>query len=721
MPWQTRLWARGSLALQKNISIRRNAQKLAKSGQIVKALAAYEPLLNSGEVDPYDHLYVGDLHERIGNRDDAVAHYEAAIRAYNKLGFHRNGVALCRKIIRLKPDHDVVYRLMGDLYVGEELYSDGLAAYLCFLERTPADRRSSEDFRETLAAAAAIAPRSADMALKLAGILEDLDRPDEAAELLVRASETARAAGAQKLAADLRARADDMDPGAALRVGVGAGAAERDQGDGAPAPSGAAVLPVAPQTDAVIALSAEEEGLETDQSTTPCLGPADLEGSRAAAGGEVRLEVEPEFAAHGDGGPQAETGLDRRAEARSVPARVPGNPANFGEIDLDEPDSAPPGEGDADRVESATAGDDDARARSEAVQVIEAARAAMGAPERERPGTPGHGSASGAEEVVLEIPEDAARELEVVAAELGIEVEDQSAPAGRLADPAAATRQAVAAEQWTIALKRVEEWIQHDPCMEAVEKLVEISRALQHNAGIVRGFLLKGDLLIRDGELQDAVGAFREVLRRDPQNETARRRMARFRELGVIGADLSAEEHPGPVQAVLEARDTVVAVREEPAEVRRDQQDWMEIGALLDEFREGVRQQVGDNDPQAHYDLGVSHQEMGLLEEALEEFDVALACQELPRELELRLRELRGKCFARLERHREAIEEFRLALEIPQTESQESAGITFLLGLEHARVGEIEEAKECMREVLRVRPDFQDAVDQLDALERGAA
>lgn len=655
--------------MQKNISIRRNAQKLAKSGQIVKALAAYEPLLNSGDLDPYDHLYMGDLHERIGNRDEAIAHYEAAIRAYNKLGFHRNGVALCRKIIRLKPEHNVVYRLLGDLYTGEELYSDGLAAYLCFLERAPADRRTSDDFRETLAAATAIAPRSADMALKLAGILEELDRQDEAAELLVRASETARAAGAQKLAADLRARADDIDPGAALRVG----ATGSEQGARAQEPRGVGGPVVAPLTDAVIALSADEEEPETVECAVPAREPSAL--------GELTTE--------GEGAAEADAGHAASPEGpvKSVPARTPGNPANFGEIELDEPGEEPTGAMDEAEVELAA----------------------------------NIGASDGSAGPILEIPEDAAEDMEVAAAELGIGAQDQSAPAGHLADPATATRQAIAAEQWTAALKRVEEWIQHDPSMEAVEKLIEISKALQHNASIVRGFILKGDLLIRDGELQDAVGAFREVLRRDPQNETARRRMARFRELGVAGAEASAEEHPGPVPAVLEARDTVVAVRHESTEPRRDQQDWMEIGALLDEFRQGVRQQVGDNDPQAHYDLGVSHQEMGLLEEALEEFDAALACQDKPRELELRLREMRGKCFVRLERHREAIQEFRLALENPATESEDSAGITYLLGLEHARVGEIEVAKECMREVLRVRPDFEDAAKQLDVLDRGAA
>ncbi len=688
--------------MQKNISIRRSAQKLAKAGQLVKALAAYEPLIASGDADPYDHLYVGDLHERIGNRDQAIAQYEAAIRAYNKLGFHRNGVALCRKILRLVPEHRVVYRLLGDLYTGEELYGDALTAYLCFFDRTPPERRADEEYRETLAAAITIAPRNADMALKLAALLEELDRLDEAAELLVRTAEVAREGGAEALAADLRARADAIDPGAALRVGV-AGASPTEGSGPAAAPPQPLVAPVA---DTVIALDVDgEESPLAQMAAAPGAEPEGIQdtgltmGAQTAGASPLARPDDPGQPAPGAGedeaGPRPIDGEEAEAQPQGEPGprRRPVDPSSFGEIELD--------------------GDDGDRppARAAGMGSVAAALGEAG---------PADGELEAEQEPVLVIAEDAANDLEEVALELGTEGEADSAPAGRLADPAAATRQAMEAEQWTSALRRAEEWVQHDPCMEAVEKLIEISKVLQDNAKIVRGFLLKGDLLIRDGELQQAMRAFHEVLRRDPQNETALRRMARFRELGVVDAEAGQTDQPGPVQAVIEARNTVVAVREEPAGPR-DERDWMEIGALLDEFREGVREQVGENDPQAHYDLGVSHQEMGLFEEALEEFAGALACRDLPPEMEVRLRELRGKCFARIDRHREAIQELRQALEIPEVGSQESAGIVYLLGLEHAQAGEVEQAKECMREVLRLKPDFGDAQAQLEAFEGDAA
>ncbi len=67
---------------------------------------------------------------------------------------------------------------------------------------------------------------------------------------------------------------------------------------------------------------------------------------------------------------------------------------------------------------------------------------------------------------------------------------------------------------------------------------------------------------------------------------------------------------PEPVRAAAQDFLSIFRVRQFAViPIGSEQMDRMEeIGALLDEFREGVKGQVGENDPQAHYDLGVSHQ-----------------------------------------------------------------------------------------------------------------
>ena len=55
-------------------------------------------------------------------------------------------------------------------------------------------------------------------------------------------------------------------------------------------------------------------------------------------------------------------------------------------------------------------------------------------------------------------------------------------------------------------------------------------------------------------------------------------------------------------------------------ELRREQVDVEEVFA---KFKEGVAKQIDVDDAQSHYDLGVAYKEMGLIDDALREFEVA--------------------------------------------------------------------------------------------------
>ncbi len=700
---------RGGHCVQKNISIRRDAQKLAKQGQLAKAIAVYKPLLSSNGADPYDHLYVGDLLVKNGQPDEAIVQYESAIHQYSNLGFHRNAIALCRKILRLRSDHIQVYYHLGNLYAAEELIGDALEAYTIFLERSPEDSRNSEEFRDTVKRAVAVAPRSVDFCLRLGDVLNRLGRSEEAAELFGRATLLAHQSGDGDLAADLQARAEQTDPAVAARI-------MDDAKNSAPEASPA-------------------RGPTDPQSAEPV-----IEITAAAATG--RLEVSPppgdsQGAAAGGGDPPGLSeltveDLETTSMARAVPDTEQAEAAEADDF------------GDGLDIELGTL---PAQTADETVAESSAPREGahqdlyLEPPEEED-------SVEGAEIELRETMPPAEKEVFVIdgasdecepeAEEApGAERTDEpadGAPAGGLADPRGAALAAMKAEQWTSALKRADEWIQLDPLsMEAVEKLIEISEALQDNAQIVRGLILQGDLHIREGEIKAAVPVFRRVLEIEPGNSTAERRMARFAELGLTDGreetetpeDAASEtpEDVSTVKQVLGAKAAVVSVQDpgDGAGEDLEQQDWLEISALLDEFREGIKQQVREHDLQTHYDLGVSHMEMGLVDEALEEFDAALACSDATPRQKLQLNELRGRCFSRVQRHREAIHAFRSALETEDCNPEEKAGLQVQLAGEHQAVGEADEAIDCLREVLQFKPDHEEAGRLLLSLEKDAA
>ena len=73
------------------------------------------------------------------------------------------------------------------------------------------------------------------------------------------------------------------------------------------------------------------------------------------------------------------------------------------------------------------------------------------------------------------------------------------------------------------------------------------------------------------------------------------------------------------------SRDTRMRVdRREP----KDQDEQREFHEILEQFKRGIDQNIDSEDYQAHYDLGVAFKEMGLLDEAIAEFQKALRAPE---------------------------------------------------------------------------------------------
>ncbi len=792
--------------MQKNISIRRNAQKLAKAGQVAKAIQTYLPILES-DADPYDYLYVGDLCVKAGDLEGAVGHYQSAIAHYRKLGFHRNAIALCRKILRIDSSRHDVHRLLGMLYAADDLVGDALESYAIYLSSASPEEREQQTFRDGVAHACELAPRRATLALHLSQVLIGLNRTDDAADVLLRSAEVAHESGERDLASELLAKAAELDPGVTERVGQmlatrtlegdaegpsphEAGGSGNSTGDDtreevlaeiqttfdsigagdANSPGGPAVLEDANSPGGPAVFDLDELSSDQSQTTTEAGQLADGGASGAVAPDESSPARAPENAPEAfaiSGEPTASSSDAEDGSSQSEESDTDSKPhrdtmtcsgvkdgetgarrsISFREIDLDadETPAGPSAEaGAATGVTGAgpaagPAGTGDATESTDAGDLAGCADT----------GPTGGGSGGG--EVLDEDDFDAP-----MPGVIEIDADEGSLDAGHLADPATATRLAIEAEQYTVAAKRVEEWIRLEThSLEAAEKLVEISEALQDNAGIVRGLILLGDLCIQEGDLPAAVPRFRRALTLDPENETVQRRLARFAELGMdvettpdgaeasAPADVSAAaeasapadvsdraetstpadvSNPGTIEEVLSSKEALVDVRtEDSAPADSAHQEWMELGALLEEFQEGIKQQVGEDDAQAHYDLGVSHMEMELYEEALAEFEQALAGEDAAGDFTRRLYELRGTCLSRLDRHREAIHEFRQGLEDGEGSSAERNGLRYLLAREYQAVGEIDAAKESLRSLLEEQPEDREASALLAQIEGRAA
>jgi tetratricopeptide (TPR) repeat protein len=153
----------------------------------------------------------------------------------------------------------------------------------------------------------------------------------------------------------------------------------------------------------------------------------------------------------------------------------------------------------------------------------------------------------------------------------------------------------------------------------------------------------------------------------------------------------------------------VSAGEEEPQE----QQDFAE---MLTKFKQGVTSNVDDTDHESHYDLGVAYKEMGLLDEAISEFQKALRGTEQ----RVRTYEALGQCFVEKRQYQIAMTILQRALNDAGTSDDTLVGVLYLLGYASESLQKWEDAVRFYERVFTVDIQFRDVGDRLSAVERKA-
>jgi tetratricopeptide (TPR) repeat protein len=140
--------------------------------------------------------------------------------------------------------------------------------------------------------------------------------------------------------------------------------------------------------------------------------------------------------------------------------------------------------------------------------------------------------------------------------------------------------------------------------------------------------------------------------------------------------------------------------------------DQVDVEEVFAAFKEGVAKQVSIDDAQSHYDLGVAYKEMGLLDDAIREFEVAArdekrdcVCRSMVGMIQME----RGKV-------PEAIEAFQRGLAASiKTEEQEMV-LCFEIGAGYEAMSRTKDALTYFDRVVKIDPTYRDVVDRIRRL-----
>jgi pilus assembly protein FimV len=135
---------------------------------------------------------------------------------------------------------------------------------------------------------------------------------------------------------------------------------------------------------------------------------------------------------------------------------------------------------------------------------------------------------------------------------------------------------------------------------------------------------------------------------------------------------------------------------------------------IVEGFKKGVAEHLSPTDYDTHFNLGIAYREMGLLDEAIGEFQVAakdaghlvLCCSML------------GLCFLDKGLPELAVKWYRRGLEAPDLAEEDHQGLLYDLGCAHLAVGDPDAAYKAFVELYGINNSYRDVVARIEELGR---
>jgi tetratricopeptide (TPR) repeat protein len=185
----------------------------------------------------------------------------------------------------------------------------------------------------------------------------------------------------------------------------------------------------------------------------------------------------------------------------------------------------------------------------------------------------------------------------------------------------------------------------------------------------------------------------------------------------------SADPEPSPGESGFVNLGDLLRVEDAPRSTRMIVEEQEPTGDeeadfadMLKKFKQGIAENVAQEDYQSHYDLGVAFKEMGLVDEAIAEFQKALKApsNRLP------TYEAIGQCFIEKEQYAIASTVLARALGEGGYGDEELIGVLYLLGRAAEAQNRHEEALTYYQRVFVVDIEFRDITDRISQIERAA-
>jgi tetratricopeptide (TPR) repeat protein len=227
--------------------------------------------------------------------------------------------------------------------------------------------------------------------------------------------------------------------------------------------------------------------------------------------------------------------------------------------------------------------------------------------------------------------------------------------------------------------------------------------------------LEEADFYSEQGLDDEAREILRGLLARHPSHPAVKERMAALEQRGARAPARApaAPERPAAPAAPGgdEAFDIARELAEElgpPGGVGSAAEDFQySVEDVFNQFKKGVAETVKPEDTETHYDLGIAYKEMGLLDDAIHEFELALSGHSKKKEVDCL--SMIGLCHGLKGDHRAALDAFRRALRSGALTAEAAKALHYELAGAHEALEQPEQALWYLQKIAKVDPGYRDA------------
>jgi tetratricopeptide (TPR) repeat protein len=316
-------------------------------------------------------------------------------------------------------------------------------------------------------------------------------------------------------------------------------------------------------------------------------------------------------------------------------------------------------------------------------------------------------------------------------------------------------------QDWPRASEMADRLVKLAPdSIEHHQKRVELAYRTGDRAPLLEAYLGLGDALAKSGALDKAAAVYGRVIDHDPGNARASAALARVgggeqpaapskgkpADSAPKGAAARTSASAAPSKAKTAAEKPTPAPKQERAAAAasddgfvdlgsmlreehggrdtrmrikradpKDQDEQREFHEILEQFKRGIDENLESDDYQSHYDLGVAFKEMGLLDEAIAEFQKALRASEG----RLRTSEALGMAFFEKGQYAVCESVLRRAVDGLDGSDEAKIGLLYWLGRASEALGKKADAVASYERAVAVDIRFMDLSERIHRLAAG--